>query len=309
MTSKMTSVDPSEESVWHRSCFQVDTCLFACLFHPTSGCCKGPFASTVVVYSHNYTTHINSNSNSIEYSRSDSQLSKQTYLYISFTHATDTQTNKHASKGRMAPSNLSVAIASNSWDKVTEIIRVDPKKARQWNLRPGFFDGFKDAKTLPLHEAVTHNVPAHIVRILIEANPAALQSKESSYRRLPLHCACRKNADPDVIRTLLLWDTNACMVPDTLGRVPLHYALSNGADAAVIDLLLRYGPNATAVSDMRGWLPLHVACGVGVSVAVITMLIQVYPESVHVKTAKGSDVIRTVSRSCVYRDDIVVSAS
>jgi hypothetical protein len=184
---------------------------------------------------------------------------------------------------------------------------MDPKRARQWSLRPGFFDGCKDAHVLPLHEAVARDVPLHIVRELVEAYPAALQCKESSFQRLPLHCACRKNADPAVVKLLLLWDSNACLVPDSLGRVALHYALSNGADDTLVGLLLQYGPNASTVADIRGWLPLHVACSMGVSVDMIENLVHIYPESVHIRTVKGSDAIRTINKHCAHREELIVS--
>src|SRR3569832_1435893 len=129
-------------------------------------------------------------------------------------------------------------------------------------------------------------------------------SQESAYKRLPLHSACRRNANPVVVQLLLDAYPHATLVPDNLGRLPLHYALSNGADPLIVNLLLDRGPNACQGVDSRGWTPLHVACSVGASMPVIQRLMELYPEAVIFRTDKGSSPAALLAKDCVNRADV-----
>ena len=86
-----------------------------------------------------------------------------------------------------------------------------PEQARKKSNREGLFDGRTHAKLYPIHEALVANAPLHCVKALVEAYPAGLTKAESSYHRLPLHCACRKNADPAVIGYLVRKNKQACL--------------------------------------------------------------------------------------------------
>merc|ERR1712205_78826 len=152
------------------------------------------------------------------------------------------------------------------WDSAISLCRSKPYLAKVWTKRQGFFEGLKDSKVLPLHESLVANAPYEVIEALLHASPDSVQEKESSYQRLPLHCACRKNANPKVVKMLLEAYNLASLEPDALGRLPLHYALSNGANDQVIEILLTEHPNAARGVDNRGWTPLHVACGMGASI-------------------------------------------
>lgn len=78
----------------------------------------------------------------------------------------------------------------------------------------------KDANVLPIHEALVAGAPTHIIQALLDAYPDCVFCKESSYQRLPLHCACRKNAVPEVVDLLLKKYADASLTPDSLGRLP-----------------------------------------------------------------------------------------
>lgn len=119
-----------------------------------------------------------------------------------------------------APSPLSKSIMNDRWDEAISIARNQPDKAKMWGVRQGFFEGLKDSTVLPLHECLVANGPVELVQALIYAYPKAVQEKESSYQRLPLHCACRKNANPRVVQMLLEADAEAALVADSLGRLP-----------------------------------------------------------------------------------------
>lgn len=185
-------------------------------------------------------------------------------------------------------SGLSEAITSDNWDKVVQICQTKPSAAQTWTTRQGLFEGIKDANVLPIHEALVAGAPLHVIEALLSAYPDSVYCMESSYKRLPLHCACRKNAIPEVVEILMTRYADAALTADNLGRLPVHYALSNGADEKVINLILKTKPNSARGFDKRGWTPLHVACGVGASTPVIHSILTCYPEAVLMRTSKGS---------------------
>mmetsp|Transcript_73548 Transcript_73548/g.110936 ORF Transcript_73548/g.110936 Transcript_73548/m.110936 type:complete len:233 (+) Transcript_73548:78-776(+) len=186
------------------------------------------------------------------------------------------------------PGELSLAITSDQWNNVVQICNARPTAARAWGTRHGLFEGIKDSNVLPIHEALVAGAPFDAIQSLLYAYPDSVYCKESSYKRLPLHCACRKNAILPVVELLLKQYADASLTADNLGRLPLHYALSNGANDQVIELLLKYKPNSARGFDRRGWTPLHVACGVGASTNVIKKILECYPEAVLMRTTKGS---------------------
>lgn len=204
----------------------------------------------------------------------------------------------------MGPTSLSKSIMNDRWDQAITIARAQPEKAKVWGWRQGFFEGLKDSNVLPLHECLVGNGPVELVHALIAAYPKGVRRKESSYQRLALHCACRKNANPKVIQLLLEADAEAALVADSLGRLPLHYALSNGANDEVINLLLKFHANAARGCDNRGWTPLHVACGMGASTHVVNLILNSYPEACILKTRKGSRPIKCVNPKAANKEEV-----
>ena len=123
------------------------------------------------------------------------------------------------------PSSLSKMITSEQWDRVSQLCQGSPGEAKKWTTRQGFFEGMKDANVLPIHEALVAGAPFNIIQALLEAYPDCVFCKESSYQRLPLHCACRKNAVPEVVDLLLKKYADASLTPDSLGRLPRKFIL------------------------------------------------------------------------------------
>lgn len=121
------------------------------------------------------------------------------------------------------PGSLSKMITSEQWDRVAQLCQGSPSEAKKWTTRQGFFEGMKDANVLPIHEALVAGAPFHIIQALLEAYPDCVFCKESSYQRLPLHCACRKNAVPEVVDLLLKKYADASLTPDSLGRLPRKF--------------------------------------------------------------------------------------
>lgn len=201
----------------------------------------------------------------------------------------------------MAPTELSRAISAEEWGRAHELATRQPRQATAWSKRTGFFEGRTVANVLPIHEAAVGGAPLDVMQALVSAYPEGLSQVESSYQRLPLHCACRKNAIPAVIQLLCEAQPEACLAADSLGRLPLHYALSNGADPSVIQILMTCRPAAARGLDQRGWTPLHVACSMGAAVPVVQSILKAYPEAVLIKTRKGSTIPKTIPKLCPHR--------
>jgi len=191
------------------------------------------------------------------------------------------------------PSELSQCIANEQWERAIALCSSKPSETKAWSSRSGFFEGVKNAEVLPIHEAcASERAPLALIVCLVSAYPTSLQVKESAYGRLPIHIACRKNANLQIIRLLMEYNPNGSLEADTLGRLPIHYALSNGASDPVIEMLLEKRPTAAQGMDRRGWLPLHVACSVGASTNVVNLLVKAYPEGTVVRTNKGTSLMR-----------------
>jgi len=202
-------------------------------------------------------------------------------------------------------SELSRCLAQDEWESAIGIASAYPQQAKEWSKRQGFFEGLKESKVLPLHEAcVAMGAPVEVIQAIWQAYPDAARQPESSYQRLPLHCVCRRHAVPAVVLMLINAHPDACLQPDMLGRLPLHYALSNGADPAVVDLLLKFKPEAAAGCDARGWTPLHVACSMGAPTEVVVRLLQAHPEAVVMRTNKGSSVSKCLNKVCPNRAEL-----
>lgn len=121
------------------------------------------------------------------------------------------------------PSELSNAITSDQWERVVQICQAQPNAAKSWTNRLGLFEGIKDSKVLPIHEALVAGAPQHVVEAILYAYPDSVYCKESSYQRLPLHCACRKNGRLEVVDFLCQKYADAALTADSLGRLPREF--------------------------------------------------------------------------------------
>jgi ankyrin repeat protein len=205
---------------------------------------------------------------------------------------------------------LSLALMDQQWTVALKLVQEKPKLASHSFVLQGFFEGLKDATVFPLHQACAcPQVPVALIEALIQAFPAALYKPESSYQRIPLHCACRTGARPAVIAALLRGASltisgvnesdpahDMCLQKDNLQRIPLHYALSNQADAATVRLLLEACPISTHAVDQRGWTPLHVAASCH-RLEVLRWLLEANPAAASAVTLQGSLPQQVLQRS------------
>lgn len=205
----------------------------------------------------------------------------------------------------MSPSNLSRAITQEQWKQVVGLCRAFPEMARMWTKREGLFDGKTNAHVLPLHEALVGGAPLKVIRELIHAYPNALSKQESSYKRLPLHIACRKHADTEIIEYLLERHHAAALEPDSLDRLPIHYALTNGAEPEVIDIFMKHEPACARGRDYKGWNPVFVALNVGASEEVVKKLLDANPESTLMRTKRGFSIRSVIPKDSTLREELL----
>ena len=123
----------------------------------------------------------------------------------------------------VSTTDMSQAITSEQWERVVGLCQSKPDSAKSWTTRQGLFEGIKDSNVLPIHEALVGGAPLEVIRGLLAAYPDSISAKESSYKRLPLHCACRKNAILQVVELLLDKNPEAALVADKLGRLPSKF--------------------------------------------------------------------------------------
>ncbi|KAI2501516.1 hypothetical protein MHU86_12961 [Fragilaria crotonensis] len=197
-------------------------------------------------------------------------------------------------------SNLLVeAIRNRSWNEIIEICESQSEHshsaqmAKQWCRIK--LTGEKSACVimLPLHYIVImadgSKESLQAVEAVAKLHPHALECKESSLARTPLHLACLHEdymlgigGCNHLILFLLHAYPDAAMERDRLLRTPLHYAAANDANVgerALHELLESY-PEATTARDGQGWLPLHVACHYKSNFRTIQALNAVNPDAV-----------------------------
>lgn len=191
--------------------------------------------------------------------------------------------------------DLNRLILTKSWSQIVQFVQERPYEAQQWSVRPGFFEGVRESKLLPIHQCCALQPPVEVLKALFHVDPKCVRALESAYKRNALHIATRYNASPDVVRFLVQVYPKGAGEEDILGRLPLHYSCSNGAPPEQIDLLVQACPGGARAFDKRGWLSLHVACSVGAHPSVVKRLIEVFPESVVLNTNKGSSAYKCCS--------------
>jgi len=183
---------------------------------------------------------------------------------------------------------LETAINNEDWNSVTNICEIHPRQARQWSHQLGYYDGKFDSYVLPIHHAMTLSPTIEALESLIRSFPPGLESKDTRFKRIPLHLACIHSESLEIIRRLLIYFPEGASQIDELGRTPLHYTCSNGADTEVVRELISKYPFAASIADKDGWIPLHVAIDGGAPCESIELLIQVYPKGCLVATKKGN---------------------
>jgi len=192
----------------------------------------------------------------------------------------------------MSSCSIIKSIEDQNWDQLKIEIQKDENVVRKSMVVSGFLGSEVDCMVTTMHQACSNNPPVSIVEALHEIDPRLLLTRDSAYKRLPLHVSLIASASEEVILKLIALVPTAAQGQDILGRLPLHYACNHGVDIQVVEHLVDAYPHAVMMVDENGWLPLHVACRFGMSLEVIQLLLNKFPISIQMTTSKGTTPLR-----------------
>ena len=182
---------------------------------------------------------------------------------------------------------------------------------------PEIFSVIDSTGNTPLHSAMREDMDLATLKCLIRALPDALNSK-TVYGDLPLHLACFRRADPDVVREVALASSSShvspVLEPNTAGQTPIGIAMEEFKSLcrgrrfccvvseyrpeqqrvfhilATLVKILHYGPSYEDhkhLSLVRACVSLHRR-DVRLDPAFIRRAIHVYPEECRVLDEEGN---------------------
>ena len=110
---------------------------------------------------------------------------------------------------------------------------------------------------LPLHRALQNNIRLGSIKLLVEGNPAALQSADNS-DALPLHVACMHHDSSEVIDYLVGLDPSTLDAVDGEGNAALHLACRNARHGIIALFLEKYGAVSVSTRNADKKLPIEL---------------------------------------------------
>ena len=142
------------------------------------------------------------------------------------------------------------------WQAVIDHVRAHPSDVKTAVAAGG------GANLPPLHIACQGGAPVQVIKLLLAANPSALQTKGGSQDRVPLHFLLAATSVPsdNVVTALVEAYPGACRVPDKGGNLPIHIACqaAHVSDAIFTSILSMY-PEGAYARNLGGMYPLHLA--------------------------------------------------
>eukprot|EP00590_Aulacoseira_subarctica_P004308 CAMPEP_0172434154 /NCGR_PEP_ID=MMETSP1064-20121228/70479_1 /TAXON_ID=202472 /ORGANISM="Aulacoseira subarctica , Strain CCAP 1002/5" /LENGTH=455 /DNA_ID=CAMNT_0013182353 /DNA_START=81 /DNA_END=1446 /DNA_ORIENTATION=+ len=168
--------------------------------------------------------------------------------------------------GDLNPTDIYTAISNNDWETVLAECFTNPNQARTWVVKYSPDDEGKAEKKvvsrfLPLHAAMSRNVPLQMAAAILMAYPDAV--KEKDYRgMLPLHYACGSGAPEQCLAMLLMMYKQAAKTTEPQeNSLPIHQLCQWGAiSEEAIHLLLMAYPESIDAKDIHGKTPLDIIC-------------------------------------------------
>ena len=138
-----------------------------------------------------------------------------------------------------------------------------------------------------LHSALRKNAPFDLIKVIVDAHPDAVCDGDyvNDYvdKRYPLHLACSYGKPSfEVVKTIFDIKSNVVTFTDVNTNLPLHDACRSNADISIIDLLLTAFPDGVKKKGKNRNLPLHMACEAGAPIQVIRRLVEAFQEGISV---------------------------
>jgi len=117
---------------------------------------------------------------------------------------------------------LFLAIEEMEWRDAFSIIKSDSKQVRTWvnNTSPDDAAALNSWRRLPIHEACIRQAPAWLVSELISDYPES-STLTTNGGELPLHLAVDKGCAPEVVNLVIVSNWEAIVAHDQAGRTPL----------------------------------------------------------------------------------------
>jgi len=146
--------------------------------------------------------------------------------------------------GSLAITSLHVLLSGKKWQDAEALLNVNPSLA--------FEVGSSPFQALPLVTALMNQPPLWLVDSIIDANPAAVNTK-SEYGMLPIRVAIRSKCSTAIVKALIREDPQSVKCFGISGKTCLHLAILYGADLELVEALLGVWPEATEWRDRDGW--------------------------------------------------------
>ncbi len=161
-------------------------------------------------------------------------------------------TESTRSSGRITLYELCRDTSESDWGVIRDWFatngRLDASDAASFRGRDG---------TTALHLVCRNYAPLDIVKLLVDANPNALDW-EDEFGWLPLHYACHHGINEQVVNLLVSQNASSVNVTDKKGRNPLHFAVGNVGkqhglfQSSIFSSLAQHG--AINVADNKGMM-------------------------------------------------------
>lgn len=122
------------------------------------------------------------------------------------------------------PARLYKAIDTKRWNTASELLKRNPKEARNWVFRQtdptkGYLWMF-----LPLHAACFSGAPLSLVQELVTTYPQSIQM-EAMGNKLPIHIICETTGSLKVVMYLLSIFPESLYAVDSKGNSPMQLAM------------------------------------------------------------------------------------
>lgn len=154
--------------------------------------------------------------------------------------------------------SLRVSIQKERWHDVRHLMTTEDGRAR---ARTKTYT-VGDENISALHLACKHNAPPDVIDTLINTGQPLMISNPSQLS--PLHCSllAKKSASPETVRLLLDAFPHHVSQPTsrvTGAKTPLHMACEQKASSSIIRMLHDSDPTVVNVQDVRGETPSDLA--------------------------------------------------